>query len=225
MTIHYHGGPLTPFSELQTLAGKCFCISYGDWRNLDWYMKYSQSIMWDNGAYIYYTSGATLDIIEYYKWLEDKLGHPHWAVVPDVIGGNEQLQRELVKTWPFSVNLGAPVWHLNLSIDYLLELVDTWPKVCFGSSAEYWKIGSPDWDRRVDIVWNALAKTNREPWIHMLRGIGVIGKRWPFASADSANVARNYRRNNVSAKSMVEAIDSIQSPVQWKIKSVQRHLF
>jgi hypothetical protein len=28
MTLHYHGTPLSPTTELMKLAGKCFCVPF-----------------------------------------------------------------------------------------------------------------------------------------------------------------------------------------------------
>ena len=67
--------------------------------------------------------------------------------------------------WPFG-HRGAPVWHLHVAIDRALSLVDFWPRVCFGSSADYSRVLSSDWCRRMDAVWNEIAKRHRHtPWI------------------------------------------------------------
>ena len=60
------------------------------------------------------------------------LGHPHWAVIPDIIGGSEQENKNTLEDWPFQKDLGSPVWHINLSFDYLSFLIDNYSKVCFG---------------------------------------------------------------------------------------------
>ena len=54
------------------------------------------------------------------------------------------------------------------------------------------------------------------PWIHMLRGLAQAGKRWPFASADSVNVARNFKNGSGrDCEKMAREIDAIQTPVKW----------
>ena len=143
--IHYHGTPLTPRSALMALAGKHFCVSYADPRDADTCLQIGQSVLFDNGAFTAHTQGKEPDRRAYAEWLDDRLAHPHWAVIPDAIGGDEDAQRRLVAEWTFPPALSAPVWHLGLSLDYLLELADAYPRVCFGSSERYWQIGSPDW--------------------------------------------------------------------------------
>ncbi len=223
--IHYHGTPLTPRSELLKLAGKNFCVSFANPQDADWCLANGQSVLWDNGAFSLHTKGREVDWLAYYRWLEPRLGHPHWAVIPDVIDGTECEQRALLESWPFSSQLGAPVWHLGLSIDYLLEIADTWPRFCFGSTKQYWQVGSESWERRCDEAFNALAKRHpKMPWVHILRGLALCGDRWPFASADSVNVARNYATAKVCPERMARRIDAVQCPITWTVKQTQKEM-
>lgn len=228
MTVHYHGTPITPRAELALMAGKNFCVSFARPDSADDCLRIGQSVLWDSGAFSLYTSGTPIDWHAYFAWLDPRLAHPHWAVAPDVIGGDVDQQRDLAKTWPFPRYLGAPVWHLGLPLDYLRELADGWPRVCFGSSAAYWRVGSENWERRCDEAFNMLAKRGRLPWVHMLRGIGLAGKRWPFASLDSSNTAQNYKRNgegaNGSAEYMARALDAVQCPIAWRYRAEQGEL-
>lgn len=221
--IHYHGTPLTPKENLYKMAGKHFCVSFADPRNAEICMQIGQSVMWDNGAFTTYTSGKKFNPNNYYKWLEDKLGHPHWAVIPDVIGGDEKENKEFLQTWPYSKNHGVPVWHLHLSLEYLIDLCNDYPKVCFGSSGQYWQVGSASWEQRVNDAFNELDKKFKTmPWIHMLRGLNMSGKHYPFASADSVNVARNYKSLNRCPEKMAREIDSIQCPIGWNQKQAKQ---
>lgn len=222
--IHYHGTPLTPRHELFKLAGKNFCVSFAASQDADWCLLHGQSVMWDNGAFSFRKSGQIPNWSQFYRWLEPRLGHPHWAVVPDVIDGNVDQQRRLVADWPFERLLGSPVWHMGLPIDYLLELAGEWPRLCFGSTAQYWQVGSPSWDRRCDTAWNALERRGLRPWVHMLRGLALAGDRWPFASADSVNVARNFKDSRTCPERMARRIDSVQSPIRWEIRPEQAEM-
>ncbi|TGV26369.1 hypothetical protein [Mesorhizobium sp. M4B.F.Ca.ET.143.01.1.1] len=225
--IHFHGTPISPRSELMKMAGKHFCVSFADARDGDWCLQNAQSVMWDNGRFTAFTQGKAVDDAKLYAWLEPRLGHPHWAVIPDVIDGSVEDQRRLVAEWPFDLWLGAPVWHMGLPIDYLLELADQWPRMCFGSSGRYWQVGSSDWERRADEAFNALAKRGPLPWIHMLRGLALAGDRWPFASADSTNVARNFKNvgSEVDPERMARRIDSVQCPINWATRPEQQDMF
>ena len=197
------------------MAGKHFCVSFAEPRDADWCLSAGQSVMWDNGAFSAFTKGKTTDWPAYYDWLEPRLAHPHWAVIPDVIDGDIEAQRALASEWPFDRELGAPVWHMGLEIDYLLELADEWPRLCFGSTAQYWQVGSLSWERRADAAWNALDQFGHKTWVHMLRGLSLGGARWPFASADSVNVARNFKDAQMCPERMARRIDATQCPVRW----------
>lgn len=224
MTLHYHGTPVTPRLELYKLAGKCFCVSYANLRDADVCLSIGQSVMWDNGAFSLHTQGKTVDWSAFYKWVEPRLGHPHWAVIPDVIDGDVQENAELVNAWPFRRELGAPVWHLAEPIEVLLDFAQNFPRVCFGSSGAYWQVGSDAWCRRADEAFNALAKVGPLPWIHMLRGMAMAGRRWPFASVDSVNVARNFKCAEKCPEEMARAIDAVQCPVGWEPQFEQMEL-
>lgn len=229
--IHYHGTPFTGRENRAKMAGKHFCVSYADPRDADWCMTHGQSVMWDNGAFTAFRQGKDFDPLAFANWVEPYLGHPHWAVVPDVIDGDERAQRELIAGWPHRRELSAPVWHLALSIDWLLELADQWPRICFGSSGAYWQVGSEVWERRADEAWNALERRGLRPWAHMMRGLSLCGDRWPFASADSVNVALNFKGSKsrgqapVCPERMARNIDGRQCPVKWILRPEQAGLF
>ncbi|ATN36808.1 hypothetical protein ACO34A_23795 (plasmid) [Rhizobium sp. ACO-34A] len=227
--LHYHGTPLTPRPELEKLAGKHFCVSFAAPQDADWCLAHGQSVMWDNGAFSAFTREHEVQWEQYYRWLEPRLGGENWAVIPDVIDGTIEDQRALVGEWPYPKVAGAPVWHMALPTDYLLEIADRWPRICFGSSGRYWQVGSDSWRRRADEAFNTLSRHGHLPWlkVHMLRGLRLAGDRWPFASVDSANVARNFKNigSETCPERMARRIDAVQSPVTWTERTIQGDLF
>ena len=94
--IHYHGTPITPIPERLKMAGKNFCVSFANPYDANWCLAHGQSVMWDNGAFTHHQRGGELDIAAYSKWVEPLLGHPHWAVIPDVIDGTVEEQRDMI---------------------------------------------------------------------------------------------------------------------------------
>lgn len=181
--------------------------------------------MLDNGAFSAFTQGVPFDEHGFTEWAGKYIGHPHWAVVPDVIDGPVERQRESVTRWPHPKELSAPVWHLGLPIDYLLELADEWPRVCFGSTAEYWQIGSPRWCKRMDEAFNALCKRRFIPWVHGLRMLNLAGSEYPLASADSVNVARNWNSSGKDPVKMADTIDTRNNPIKWTERQTQCDMF
>ena len=190
--IHYHGTPITPRAVLESMCPNNFCVSFAEPRDAEWCLRHGQSVMWDNGAYSAFTLGKPVHWPDFYAWLEGKLYHPHWAVVPDVIGGTVEDQRRLEAEWPHPRELSATVFHFGEPMDRLRELLNGWPRIAVAGSVGTFPPGSEAWVREIDKIWEVIGKSGK-PWIHMMRAHSEasIG-RWPFASADSASWARNH---------------------------------
>lgn len=237
MMIHYHGTPITPISALMKLGGRHFCVSFARPDDVTRVHEIGQSVMLDNGAFSIWQralrerrDGDLVDWTTFYEWADRWLDYPTtWAVIPDVIDGGTQLQDALVREWPFG-HRGAPVWHMDEPVDRLLRLTDEWPRVCIGSTAEYRVVLSPAWRRRMDETWNAVAVRHRRlPWLHMLRGMQLSGRHYPFASVDSTDVAQNHNRTRAGKAPllddgevresdplrMADRWDRMQTPGRW----------
>lgn len=220
--VHYHGTPITPRTVLHTLAGRSFCVPYPEPRDVDICHEIGEGVMLDNGAFSTWTRGLTPDWPGYYTWAERWLEFPTtWAVIPDVIDGDAEANDDLIEQWPHGLK-GSPVWHMHEPIDRLKALAEDWPKVCIGSSGAYRIVGSPVWTRRMEDAMDALCGSGPVPvWLHMLRGLDFAGSDFPFASADSTNVARNHAGTNSGrrrrdAAAMAAEIDARQCPSRWR---------
>lgn len=226
MTLHYHGTPITPYDVLYTLAGKCFCVSHARPDQVTTVHQIGQSVLLDNGAFSKHTRGGETDWPSYYAWCDPWLDHPTtWAVIPDVIDAGSQEQDALIREWPHG-NKGAPVWHTSEPLDRLYRLCDEWPKVCVGSTDEYWQVLSDAWRARMDEAFNGLAVRHRRmPWLHMLRGMQLACETYPFASLDSTDVARNHNRAHNTARAMADRWDAAQCPARWVERVPQPDLF
>lgn len=227
--IHYHGTPITPRERLYELAGRHFCVSYADPRDVKVCHEIGQSVMLDNGAYSFWTSNVTPDWSGYMDWIEPWLDYPTtWAVIPDVIDGTEaENDRLLVEWFARRIPKGAPVWHLHESLERLRRLAHGYERVCFGSSGQYRTPGSDGWRRRVAAAFDAIAdERGRVPWVHMLRGLSQAGQEFPFASADSTNAARNHagswKRKPTPIAQIVAQVDAVQCPGRWHRVGVQQ---
>jgi hypothetical protein len=223
--MHYHGTPITPVSALYELAGRCFCVSFAHPQDVRRCHEIGQSVMLDNGAFSAWTKGRRVDWAAYYAWADAWLDYPTtWAVIPDVIDAGSQEQDALIREWPHGQR-GAPVWHMDEPITRLLRLCDEWPRVCIGSTEEYAQVLSPAWERRMDEAWTEIAARHRRlPWVHMLRGMQLSGREWPFASVDSTDVARNHNRPQNSPGKMAARWDAMQTPARWTARATQEAL-
>lgn len=216
MTIHYHGTPITPRAVLQELTGRFFCVSHFRPDDVAWCHQHGQGVMLDNGAFSAYKSGKQLDWAGFYAWAEEWLAYrTSWAVIPDVIMGDEQANDALIAQWPHGQR-GAPVWHMHESLDRLQRLCDTWERVCIGSSAQYDVVGAANWHRRMNEAMNLICRTGRVPaWLHMLRGMAAARWGYPFASVDSTDIARNHNLPRNNARAMADRWDSVQCTPFW----------
>lgn len=236
MTLAYHGTPITPAEVLLTLSGRCFCVSYFNRSKVSMPLieGISSSLMLDNGAFSAWRAGVefTDDYWDgYHAWCDPLLDRPTtWAVIPDVVGLPSQEQDRLLARWPFG-HRGAPVFHLTEDfmppISRLLGLLDQWPRVCIGWAHDprTHPIGGPAFERAMDLMWNEIAKRHRRtPTVHMFRGMQLLLCRWPFASVDSTDVARNHNRPQNTALEMAARWDAAQCPGRWEIRALQPEL-
>jgi hypothetical protein len=181
--------------------------------------------MLDNGAFSKWKSGKATDWPTYYDWCDRWLDYPTtWAVPPDVIDDPSQEQDSLLNEWPHGKRQASPVWHMDEPIYRLCRLIDDgWARVCIGSTAEYAVVLSESWERRMDEAWNDIARTfGRTPPVHMLRGMQCSGRRWPFASVDSTDIAQNHHLPHNSPRTMADRWDKCQCPGRWVIRETEQ---
>ncbi len=156
-----------------------------------------RSFVFDNGAFTIWKKGGVLDVAGYIEWVRAWYRHPgfDWALIPDVIGGAEAENDELLAAWPVDLReAGVPVWHMHESIDRLVTLARAWPIVALGSSGEYSTPGSAGWWVRMREALTHICDDHGRP-ICKLHGLRMLAPKvftkLPLASADSTNAARN----------------------------------
>lgn len=198
--IHYHGGPITPEScAYRAWNGRHAFVSWRHPGQLELAASVCQSFALDNGAFSIWraTGEAPVSWEPYYLWAARWLHHPgcDWAVIPDVIGGTEAENDDLVKAWPLGQFSGVPVWHLNESIDRLVRLAaDGWPRIALGSAAEFDVSRPSKCIARLAEALAPISTTDGAPMVklHGLRMLNpAVTTKIPLSSADSTNVARN----------------------------------
>lgn len=157
-----------------------------------------QSFVFDNGAFSVWKKGGKLDVDGYMKWVDEWCRHPcfDWALIPDVIQGEEAQNDAMIEQWKASgiARYGVPVWHLHESLDRLVSLCSQWPIVALGSSGQWATPGTDGWWVRMTQVMDAACDSLGRPLakLHGLRMMNPkIFTRLPLASADSTNAAVN----------------------------------
>lgn len=196
--IHYHGAPITPATAAaKVLAGRHAFVSFAHPLQIEIAVDACQSFALDNGAFSAWRSGKPItDWAPYYEWVASLCRHPgfDFAVIPDVIDGDEIANDALMQEWPFPDHLSAPVWHMHESIERLVRMANGWPRVAIGSSGDFATVGNAAWWGRMAQAMNAICDTNGQPpcKLHGLRMLNPdVFTRLPLASADSTNIAQN----------------------------------
>jgi len=196
--IHYHGCPITPEADgARILKGKHAMVSFAHPSQLPMVAEVCQSFCLDNGAFSAWRSGDPVtDWSKFYEWVEFWYRNPgfDFVLIPDVIEGSEGDNDRLIQEWPFSRTVGVPVWHLHESLDRLEKLVNEWPRISFGSSGRYERVGDRIWWGRMSEAMRVCCDDLGRPKskLHGLRMLDpAVFTKLPFSSADSTNVARN----------------------------------
>jgi hypothetical protein len=236
--IHYHGMPITPSTAAVRAinCGHAF-VSFQHPEQLGIALEVAQSFAVDNGAFSAWRGGAPVTNWNlFYEWVAELHRYPSFdfAVVPDVIDGDEAANDALLAEWPWRERapwVGAPVWHLHESLERLERLAFAYPRICLGSSGEFATVGDSRWYARMAEAMDVLCDRDGRPIckIHGLRMLNPdVFTRFPFASVDSTNIGRNigidsawrgtYTPASKEARAQVmrERIEAHQSPIFWQ---------
>lgn len=241
--IHYHGLPITPVTcAVAAVSGGHAFVSFNHPDQLTVALDCASSFALDNGAFSAWKSGKPItDWSQYYEWVAKLKNYPSFdfAVIPDVIDGDEKANDKLIAEWPWlhgARHVGAPVWHLHESLERLDRLALGWPRICLGSSGEYAQIGTQRWWNRMREAMNTIVNKDGTPSckLHGLRMLDPeVYTRFPFASADSTNIGRNigidsawrgtYTPPTKEARALMLRlrIESRQSPTFWTNQATQ----
>ena len=195
--IAYHGTPVGGgrLDAAKFLQGRHALVPFPRQDDMGVVAEVCQSFVFDNGAFSIWMKGGKLDVEGYTAWVEQWYRHPgfDWALIPDVIDGDEEANDRLLEQWPDHLP-GVPVWHLHESIERLVRLASNWKTVAFGSSGQWRSPGTAAWWKRMAAAMDAICDDQGRPQcrLHGLRMLDpAIFTQLPFASADSTNAAVN----------------------------------
>lgn len=239
--IHYHGGRHSTWQvAVEIWKRRHALVSFADPQQINIAADVAQSFVLDNGAFSVWRRGIEIEWRSYYGWVEQWMRHPgfNWAVIPDVIEGDEAANDALLEQWPFGKSAGVPVWHFHESIDRLSRLAVEWPRVALGSSGQYGTVGTEKWWGRMQQIMEAVCEDGRPiVKLHGLRMLRpAVCQYIPLSSADSAGVSRGvgttnwggcYRHSSdaVKAHVLVDVYESAQSAAVWTGITRQQELF
>jgi hypothetical protein len=240
--IHYHGLPITPNTVAVTAisAGHAF-VSFAHSDQLGTAIEVCQSYAIDNGAFSAWKQGNPIkNWNPFFDWAlsNKKIPSCDFAVLPDIINGDEKDNDDLLKDSPLPNWFGAPVWHMHESLDRLERLANDYVRVCIGSSGEYANIGTFAWWSKIGSAMRVICDEEGRP-ICKLHGLRMLDPniftKLPFSSADSTNIGRNvgidkqWSRGNflpptkeARAQVMRTRIESHNSPPVWGFHQVEQ---
>jgi hypothetical protein len=247
--IKYHGTPFsgTKSEAAEALIGRHAFVSFAAPDQLGVCLDVCQSVALDNGAFSAWKSGKKIEWDEYFKWAQKLLRHPRidWAIIPDVIDGDEEANLKLIARWAQwfhtdAMSFGVPVWHMHESDTKLKYLAHAYKRIAIGSSAEFSQVGSFEWHQRMNWAMGLICDDNNQPKtkLHMLRGLDTdVFPMYPFASADSTNAGRNCGLDSAwngtytppspswKARVIMARIEAFNSSPYWNPKPEQQNLF
>lgn len=196
----YYGLPITSedgkaaYEVLNNAHGFC---SFKHPSQLNLCVELCKSFAIDNGAFSAWSQGNPIkDWTPFYEWATQCKKYPNcdFAVIPDVIDGDEEDNDALLSEWPLGKFFGAPVWHMHESLNRLERLASDWPRVCFGSSGDYSKVGNQLWKDRMTEAMSVICDPDGYP-LTKFHGLRMLNPKIfsvvPFSSCDSTNIARN----------------------------------
>lgn len=212
MSVHWHGGPIwgdriTPSNDLikALYRNGCSLISFARPDQIKKIAAIDCKLVLDNGAFSTWrkaSSGICQPDAEwwrkhwngYYYFVGAWFSRIEWFIIPDVIEGSEAENDNLIGQVPhWLMDKAVPVWHSDESIERLLRLCQRFPRVAIGCCGPHRIIRTKPWQQRMDEVFRELYVIRKlRVKIHGLRMLDVrVLSRYPFASADSTNVAVN----------------------------------
>lgn len=224
--LKYYGTPITPQNVFKKyFTGKKIIVSYHykSMRVIENSKDFIESYIIDNGAFSFYLKQIKPDWDDFYNWLETK-PERDFFFIPDVIDGSEKENDSLIKNCPFPD--GVPVFHLHENKERLKKLMSNFEYIAFGSSGEFWEIGSYKWFVRMEELMRIVCNSKGEPLvkIHMLRCLNSkIFTKFPFYSGDSTGLARNHKRDGI--EKLLNSIEPYNSPKKYTFKGLQMNLF
>lgn len=186
----YHVTPVTPNGALiDVCAGRNVLVSMARPDQLIHALNLGGKVLGDHGRFSTWMAAmrAGLEWCDddvprhvYYEWLEPWIWRDGaTAIMPDIPGAPSQLNDSELIDWPFPVDKGLPVWHMDGPIARLGRLCEKYPRVCLGWIGDPKKepVGCDAYHYRMDEVASLFGNT--WPETHMLRGIAVSGD-YPF---------------------------------------------
>ncbi len=229
-----HGTPITPGRLLDTMRGSSFCVSFAAPQQLDQCIELvgdDEVLILDNGAFSHWRAGnGAIDRFEFWEWANEAQRRcpAAIAVIPDVIQGDER-ENLIEMSWALREELSEfpertmSIWHLDDSRDFLATQCKLCNFIGIGSTNEVdVQKHKDEYLRRIRMVYETVraieAVHQRRPWVHLMRGLGIMDRCAWVDSGDSTNVARNHCREKAKVGAGDERALIVANRIERKIQ-------
>lgn len=218
MTVHYHGGPLWGGDDLLKALYRDTgaLISYARPDQIGKISLIRCNLVLDNGAFSTWRSNKKGDSFDwqshwagYYDFVGSWYSRIDWFIIPDVIEGSEEENNKLILNVPrWLMPKAVPVWHSDESIDRFIQLCTLFDRVAIGCCGPHRSIRSEAWKARMTEAFRAIYIDRKlHVKIHGLRMLdGRALSQFPFASADSTNVAINVPKTKCRLPNILDKL-------------------
>lgn len=221
MTVHYHGGPIWGGNGDELLKALYrnggALVSFHRPDQIKAIANIDCKMALDNGAFSVWTNSNRKGIIvdwdkhwnKYYNFVRKWYERTEWFIVPDVIGGSDEDNDNLLSKVPEDILPKAvPVWHSESSLERLGRLCERFDRVAIGCMGEHRSIRSPAWRKRMDEVFKFIYIDNQfDVKIHGLRALDVRAiSQYPFDTADSSYVATAVPKTKTKFPEIVDKL-------------------
>lgn len=201
--IKYYGTPITGNDVIMALAGSDFLVSYYRPDQIKIIPHIARTYILDNGAFSAHKKGDKIDWLKYKDWvIENSFANCNFHIIPDVIGGSENQNMKLMSGW--DLRDGWPVWHIGDSIEMLNDILSGFDRVAIGGSSDRFRLGSEQWWNKIDKAMGVLCDEHGRPRVK-IHGLMMLHPNYrciPMYSADTATLARNLTKPNMTRKTV-----------------------
>ena len=240
--IHFHGSPISGSHKdaVKFFQKRDVLISFAEPKQQFVITEICRSFVLDNGAFSFWKLGKQTDWDGFYDWVDQWRNHPRFEFffIPDVIGGSDEENQELMEQCPFPDHISVPVYHLGESFRRLSEMVERYPRIAIGSTQGF-ELKTMRFFNEMRKIFEVICDQDGVPQakVHGLRMLDPeIVEKFPFSSCDSATASiksmfdkewkhRFWPQSKAGRAALVaDYLERAQSPSFYQLKPVQMEL-
>jgi len=164
--IFYHGTPIGgSYRDAEYfLTGRAALVPYLAPLHMDIVRNVCTRFVLDNSAFTAWKQNIAIDFDKYGQWVETFTADEKfdWCIIPDVIGGSEEANDDLVRAWDDKIP-GVPVFHLHQDPKRFFRLAERFPIIGIGGSHIFPNLGSRSWWTRMTELMDTICDDQGQP--------------------------------------------------------------